>query len=73
MSTRHVEELLEELGIQVDHSSINWWSIKCSPKFETSFHHRNGPVQGSWRFEKHMLGIVKLVGIGLDRPMEPTR
>ncbi len=31
LSTRHVDELLEERGINVDHSLINWWVIKYSP------------------------------------------
>src|SRR2546422_290072 len=29
LSTRHVEELMEERGVEVDHSTINRWVIKC--------------------------------------------
>jgi hypothetical protein len=32
LSTRHVEELLEERGVNVDHSTINRWVIKYSPQ-----------------------------------------
>ena len=28
LSTRHVEELMEERGVDVDHSTINRWVIK---------------------------------------------
>src|SRR5215470_10146661 len=30
LSTRHVEELMEERGVEVDHSTINRWVIKES-------------------------------------------
>jgi transposase-like protein len=32
LSTRHVEELMEERGVEVDHSTINRWVIKYSPQ-----------------------------------------
>ena len=28
LSTRHVEELMEERGVEVDHATINRWVIK---------------------------------------------
>ena len=28
LSTRHVEELMKERGVDVDHSTINRWTIK---------------------------------------------
>ena len=34
LSTRHVEELMEERGVEVDHSTLNWWVIKYSPQLE---------------------------------------
>ena len=34
LSTRHVEELMEEGGVEVDHSTINRWVIKYSPQLE---------------------------------------
>ena len=30
LSTRHVEELMLERGVQVDHSTINRWVVKYS-------------------------------------------
>ena len=32
LSTRHVEELMLERGVHVDHSTINRWVIKYSPQ-----------------------------------------
>jgi putative transposase len=34
LRTRHVEELMEERGVEVDHSTINRWVIKYSPQLE---------------------------------------
>jgi len=44
LSTRHVEELMEERGVQVDHATINRWVIKYSPQLEAAFHRRKQPV-----------------------------
>jgi transposase-like protein len=34
LSTRHVEELMAERGVDVDHSTINRWTITYSPLLE---------------------------------------
>ena len=44
LSTRHVEELMRERGVHVDHSTINRWVIKYSPQLEDAFHRRKRPV-----------------------------
>ena len=51
LSTRHVEELMAERGVDVDHSTINRWAIKYSPLLEAAFHRRKRPVWVSWRME----------------------
>jgi len=57
LSTRHVEELMEERGVEVDHSTINRWVIKYSPQLEEAFHRRKRAVWVSWRMdETHMKG-----------------
>src|SRR5919108_4381429 len=52
LSTRHVEELMEERGVDVDHSTINRWTIKYSPLLEEAFHRRKRPVWVSWRLDE---------------------
>jgi len=42
LSTRHVEELMEERGVHVDHSTINRWVIKYSPQLEVMCQHISG-------------------------------
>src|SRR5262245_59702766 len=34
LSTRHVEELMLERGVHVDHSTINRWVVTYSPQLE---------------------------------------
>ena len=45
LSTRHVEELMEERGVELDHATINRWVIKYSPLLEEAFHRRKRPVR----------------------------
>ena len=52
LSTRHVEELMEERGVDVDHSPINRWTIKYSPLLEDAFHRRKRPIGVSWRMDE---------------------
>src|SRR5215471_10824534 len=52
LSTRHGEELLEERGVDVDHSTINRWTIKYRPLLEAAFHRRKRPVWLSWRMDE---------------------
>jgi putative transposase len=52
LSTRHVEELMEERGVEVDHSTINRWVIKYSPLLEEAFHRRKRQVWVSWRMDE---------------------
>src|SRR5215467_4062311 len=52
LSTRHVEELMLERGVEVDHSTINRWVIKYSPHLEEAFHCRKRPVWVSWRMDE---------------------
>jgi putative transposase len=57
LSTRHVEELMEERGIHVDHSTINRWVIKYSPQLEAAFHRRRRPVWVSWRMDETYIRV----------------
>src|SRR5689334_4526716 len=61
LSTRHVEELLEERGVEVDHSTINRWVIKYSPLLEEAFHRRKRPVWVSWRMDETYIKVTLLL------------
>jgi putative transposase len=57
LSTRHVEELMEERGVELDHATINRWVIKYSPLLEEAFHRRKRPVWVSWRMDETYMKV----------------
>src|ERR671936_788748 len=57
LSTRHVEELMAERGVEVDHSTINRWVIKYSPLLEETFHRRKRAVWVSWRMDETYIKV----------------
>jgi putative transposase len=57
LSTRHVEELMEERGVSVDHATVNRWVIKYSPQLEEAFHRRKRPVWLSWRLDETYIRV----------------
>jgi putative transposase len=57
LSTRHVEELMAERGVEVDHSTINRWVIKYSPQLEEAFHRRKRLVWVSWRLDETYIKV----------------
>jgi putative transposase len=59
LSTRHVEELMLERGVHVDHSTVNRWVIKYSPQLEEAFNHRKRPVWISWRMDETYIKIKR--------------
>jgi hypothetical protein len=52
LSYRHVEELMEERGVPVDHATIQRWVVKYSPLLEAAFHRRKRSVWLSWRMDE---------------------
>src|SRR6266487_279113 len=57
LSYRHVEELLEERGVPIDHATIQRWVVKYSPQLEAAFHRRKRPVWVSWRMDETYIKI----------------
>jgi len=57
LSYRHIEALMEERGVEVDHSTIQRWVVKYSPPLEEAFHRRKRPVWVSWRLDETYIKI----------------
>jgi putative transposase len=57
LSTRHVEALMEERGVEVDHSTINRWVITYSPHLEEASHRRQRAVGVSWRTDETYIKV----------------
>ena len=52
ISYRQLEEMLEERGVEVDHSTLNRWVVKYVPLLDCQFRDRKRPVGGSWRLDE---------------------
>jgi putative transposase len=57
LSYRHLEEMMEERGVVVDHSSINRWAVRFLPLLEKVFRQHKRPVGGSWRMDETYLKV----------------
>jgi putative transposase len=57
LSYRHVEELMEERGVPIDHATIQRWVVKYSARLEEAFHRRKRPVGRSWRMDETYIRV----------------
>ena len=58
LSYRHIEELMAERGVDIDHSTINRWVIKYAPLLERAFTKRyKAQVGGSWRMDETYIKV----------------
>lgn len=57
LSLRHIEEMMAECGISVDHSTINRWVNKFSPLLEAEAKKRRKPVDTSWRLDETYIRV----------------
>ena len=49
ISYRQLEEMMQERGVEVDHSSLNGWVRKFTPALDKPFRQRKRAVGTSWR------------------------
>ena len=57
ISYRQFEEMMEERGIEVDHSSLNRRVLKYAPLLDQAFRARKRRVSGSWRMDETYVRI----------------
>src|SRR5262245_7178612 len=57
VSSRQLEELRQERGVAVDHSTLNRWVLKYAPEFEKQFRQRKRPVGTSWRLDETYIKV----------------
>src|SRR5271155_2633038 len=60
ISYRQLEEMMDERGVEVDHSTLNRWVLKYVPLLETQFRARKRSVGSSWRLDET---YVKVKGV----------
>jgi len=52
MSYRQLEEVMEERGVEIDHSTLNRWVVKYVPLLDQQFRARKHQVRSSWRMDE---------------------
>ena len=70
LSYRHLEEMMQERGVFVDHSSINRWAIRFLPLLEKVFRKHKLTVSGSWRMDETYIkvkGVWKYLYRAVDK------
>ena len=57
LSLRHIEEMMAERGVFVDHATVHRWSIKILPVLAAIFRRRKRPVGMSWRMDETYIKV----------------
>ncbi|WP_316149632.1 IS6 family transposase [Cupriavidus sp. BIC8F] len=52
LSLRHLEQMMAERGISVDHSTVHRWALKLLPALNRIFRRHKRPVGKSWRMDE---------------------
>jgi transposase-like protein len=58
LSLRHIEEMMQERGVSVDHTTVHRWSIKILPVLAKVFRRRKRPVGASWRMDETYIKVA---------------
>jgi len=70
LSTRHLEEMMAERRVLVDHSTVSRWAIRFLPLLEKIFRKHKRPVGGSWRMDESYIkvnGVWKYLYRAVDK------
>ena len=66
LSYRDIEELMNERGVNVDHSTVQRWVVKYTGMLEDAFRKKKKAVGKSWRMdETYIMRIIHLLLISL--------
>lgn len=57
LSYRNLEEIMQERGVTVDHSTISRWAIRFLPLLENIFRKHKRPVGTSWRMDETYIKV----------------
>jgi putative transposase len=70
ISYRQLEEMMQERGVEVDHSTLNRWVVKYVPLLDEQFRERKRPVGSSWRMDEtyvRIKGVWKYLYRAVDK------
>ncbi len=60
LSFHHLEEMTQERGAFLDHSSVHRWLLEILPILALIFRRRKRPVRTSWRMDE---AYIKVAGL----------
>ena len=58
LSLRHIEEMMQERGVLVDHATLYRWAIKIVLVLAAVFRRREHPVGKSWRMDETYIKVA---------------
>jgi len=58
LSLRHIQEMMRERGVFVDHATVHRWAIKMLPVLAAVFRRRKHPVGPSWRMDETYIKVA---------------
>lgn len=58
LSLRHIEEMMAERGVSVDHATVHRWAIKILPILASVFRRRKRRVGTSWRMDETYIKVA---------------
>jgi putative transposase len=58
LSLRHIEEMMQERGVSVDHATVHRWAMKILPVLAAVFRRRKRPVGTSWRMDETYIKVA---------------
>jgi putative transposase len=70
ISYRQLEEMMQERGVEVDHSTLSRWVVKYVPRLDEQFRERKRPVGSSWRMDEtyvRIKGVWKYLYRAVDK------
>ena len=70
LSLRHIEEMMQERGVFVDHTTVHRWAMKVLPVLTAVFRRRKRAVGRSWRLDETYIkvsGVWKYLYRAVDK------
>ena len=58
LSLHHIDEMMHERGVWVDHATVHRWALKILPILALVFRRRKRPVGISWRLDETYIKVA---------------
>jgi len=72
-SLRHIEQMMAERGVSVDHATIHRWAVKIAPVLAAVLRKRRRLAGSSWRMGETYIRDLHPCGRTLEVPVSSCR